>query len=89
MSESGAKGFTHTAHIFKSEGVRRGRRLGYWVQEGYARHNPDGSGFVYLHSTPIGGFDGRIMLTPIGKQPSQPTEPMLTPDEIEGEEAEE
>ena len=52
--------FTHDAYIFKTEGVRKGRRLGYWEKEGYARAEPDGSFFVYLHSTPIGGFDGRI-----------------------------
>ena len=77
MNESYAKQFTHTAHIFKSEGVRRGRKIGYWVHEGYGRDNPDGSRFIYLHSTPIGGFDGRILLTPIGKPGPQPNESML------------
>jgi hypothetical protein len=52
--------FTHDAYIFKSEGVRKGRRLGYWEQEGYARVDADGSIHIHLHSTPIGGFDGRV-----------------------------
>ena len=88
-SDTDANRFTHTAHVFKSEVMRRGRRIGYWVQEGYARQNPDGSGFVSLHSTPIGSFDGRMMLTPIGKQPPQPSAPTLTGDEIEDDENEE
>jgi hypothetical protein len=61
--------FTHDAFIFKSEGVRKGRRLGFWVAEGYARIEPDGSLFVYLHSTPIGGFDGRIRCIKYGSKP--------------------
>lgn len=52
--------FTHDAYIFKCEGIRKGRRVGYWEREGYSRIEPDGSLTTYLHSTPIGGFDGRI-----------------------------
>ena len=63
--------FTHDAYIFKSEGVRRGKRLGYWEKEGFARVEPDGSFFVYLHSTPIGGFDGRIKCFKYGNGPSE------------------
>jgi hypothetical protein len=78
--------FTHDAYIFKSEGVRRGRRVGYWEKEGYAREEPDGSLFVYLHSTPIGGFDGRIRCYRYGTDPSgQQPGADKTGDEGEGE----
>jgi hypothetical protein len=69
--------FTHDAFIFKSEGVRKGKRLGFWVNEGMARIEPDGSLFVYLHSTPIGGFDGRIRCLKYGSPP--PGSTMLVP----------
>jgi hypothetical protein len=52
--------FTHDAYAFKSEGIRKGRRIGYWEKEGYARQEPDGSFYIWLHSSPLGGFDGRI-----------------------------
>jgi hypothetical protein len=61
--------FTHDAYLFKREGVRKGRPLGYWEQEGYSRIEPDGSIYTYLHSTPIGGFDGRIKSYPYGSAP--------------------
>jgi hypothetical protein len=61
--------FTHTAFMFKIEGSRRGRRLGRWIEEGVARLEPDGSFNVYVHSTPIGGFDGRIHCAKIGNKP--------------------
>ena len=67
MTES--KPFTHSAYIFKNEGLRKGRRLGRWIDEGVARLEPDGSFFVYLHSTPLGGFDGRIRCVKIGSAP--------------------
>jgi hypothetical protein len=67
--------FTHDAYIFKSEGVRRGRRLGFFVNEGLARIKPDGSIFVYLHSTPIGGFDGRIRCCKFGTSPPAEFDP--------------
>jgi hypothetical protein len=86
MNDNNAKPFTHKAHIFKSEGVRRGRRLGYWAHEGYGRDNPDGSRFIYLHSMPIGGWDGRILLTPIGQPGPQPSESSLQPSEGNDEE---
>jgi len=84
--------FTHDAFIFKSEGMRKGRRLGYWIEEGVARIEPDGSFFVYLHSTPIGGFDGRIRCQKYGSKP--PAMPAPSPqrpgdnaeDEGEGDE---
>jgi hypothetical protein len=58
--------FTHDAYIFKREGVRKGRPLGYWQAEGVSRIEPDGAIFTYLHSTPIGGFDGRIICRKYG-----------------------
>ena len=61
--------FTHTAYILKTELIQRGRRRGRWIEEGVARVEPDGSVNVYLHSLPIGGFDGRIHLAKIGTNP--------------------
>jgi hypothetical protein len=71
MNDTNAKPVTHAAHIFKSEDMRRGRRIGYRMQEGYARDSPDGSRLIFLHSTPLGDFDGRIILTPFGSPPPE------------------
>jgi hypothetical protein len=60
---------THTAWILKTEFVRKGRRVGRWIDEGVARFEADGSVNVYLHSLPIGGFDGRIHLAKMGTSP--------------------
>lgn len=60
--------YTHDAYIFKSEGVRRGKRLGYWEKEGFARLEPNDDFSIYLHSTPIGGFDGRIRCRKYGSE---------------------
>jgi hypothetical protein len=49
--------------------MRKGRRVGRWIDEGVARVEPDGSVNVYLHSLPIGGFSGHIHLTKIGTSP--------------------
>ena len=75
-----ARPFTHTAWIFKSEGVRRNRRHGRWIAQGVGRVEPDGNTWVYLDSLPIGGFDGRICLTKTGDpapRPEQPRRPGL------------
>jgi hypothetical protein len=69
--------YTHDAYLFKSEGVRKGRRLGYWEKEGYARSEGNNRFFISLHSAPIGGFDGRIWLRPFGDEP--PAEPKEQP----------
>ena len=73
MTETQAKNdkppFTHTAWILKTDIIRRGRRLGRWIEEGDARVEPDGSVNVYLHSLPLGGFNGRIHLAKIGTSP--------------------
>jgi hypothetical protein len=68
--------FTHNAYIWKNYGpMRRGtsQRPGWWQREGMARIEPNGDIFVFLHSTPIGGFDGRIKCVEIDKpQPAAP-----------------
>jgi hypothetical protein len=84
--------FTHTAWIRKTEFVRKGRRIVRWIDEGVARVEPDGSVNVYLHSLPIGGFDGRICLTAIGTSPPDimptPQRPASeTDEEPEGDDA--
>jgi hypothetical protein len=71
MREKIRQSCTHDAYIFKVEGVRKGRKFGEWVPEGYARIEPDGELYVYLHSTPVGGFDGRIRCTEYGSGPPQ------------------
>lgn len=81
---------THSAWIMKTDAIRRGRRLGRWIEEGDARHNPDGTTDIYLHSTPIGGFDGHIQLIPKGRRPidilSEPQRPDARDDGDEFEE---
>lgn len=63
--------FTHRAWIQKTEFVRKGRRIGPWIDEGSARVEPDGDVvWVSLHSLPIGGFDGRICLAKTGIDPN-------------------
>lgn len=79
--------FTHDAYIFKSEGIRKGRPVGYWQQEGVARIEPNGDLFVYLHSTPIGGFNGRIMCRTYGAPPPEDKEKPQRPGE-DGDEGE-
>jgi hypothetical protein len=67
MTES--KPFTHTAWMFKTETIRRGKRVGRWIEEGVARMEPNGDCNIYIHSTPVGGFNGQIYLARIGTQP--------------------
>jgi len=71
MTETQAKNdkpFTYTASIRKTEFVK-GRRAWRSIDEGVARVESDGSINVYLHSLPIGGFDGHIHLRKIGTPP--------------------
>jgi hypothetical protein len=89
--KNGKPPFTHTAWILKTELVRKGRRVGRWIDEGVARVEPDGDvSWVYLHSLPIGGFDGRICLAKIGTNPPDnmpaPQRPGAADDEDDGEE---
>ena len=69
MPEIATKPFTHSAWMLKTEGTRKGRRIGRWIEEGVARLGPDGEGDIYLHSTVIGGFNGHIHLCKIGGNP--------------------
>jgi hypothetical protein len=70
---------TDDAWVLKTDAIRKGRRIGRWIAAGEGRHNPDGSTDVYLHSLPIGGFDGHVQLTPKGRRPvdimSEPQRP--------------
>jgi hypothetical protein len=61
--------FTHIAWIRKTEFVSKGLRAWRWINEGDARVEADGSVNVYLHSLPIGGFNGLIHLAKIGTNP--------------------
>jgi hypothetical protein len=95
MTENASKNdkppFTHTAWILKTELIRKGRRVGRWIDEGVARVEPDGSINVYLHSLPIGGFDGRIHLAAIGANPPDimPAPPQRPGDTVGEDDAEE
>ena len=79
--------FTHSAWIMKTDAIRKGRRLGRWIEEGDARHNPDGTTDIYLHSMPLGGFDGHIQVVPKGRRPvdimSEPQRPDTSENEQE------
>ncbi len=96
MPENAAKSdkpaYTHTAWILKTELIRKGRRVGRWIEEGVARIEPGGEiSWVYLHSLPIGGFDGRICLTKVGTSPPDvmptPQRPGDDAGEADGEDA--
>jgi hypothetical protein len=91
MPESANKPFTHTAWMLKTEGNRKGCRIGRWIEEGVARLGPDG-GDIYLHSTPIGGFNGHIHLCKIGTNPPDvpltPQRPGVDDDHADDEESE-
>jgi hypothetical protein len=94
MTETATKNakppFTHTAWILKTELIRKGRRVGRWIDEGVARFEPDGSVNVYLHSLPIGGFDGRIHLAKIGTSPPDTMPAPQRPDDAgDGEDGDE
>jgi hypothetical protein len=84
---------TRAAWILKTHTIKKGRRLGTWYQEGEVRDNPDGTTDVYLHSTPIGGFDGHIQIVPHGRQPvdimSEPQRPDAAAGDDDGDEFEE
>ena len=92
MTESASKTdkppFTHKAWILKTELVRKGRRVGRWIDEGVARFEPDGSVNVYLHSLPISGFDGRIHLAKIGTSPPDTIPAPRRPGATDGDEDE-
>ena len=75
MAQDNERPYTHNAYIFKNYGRpnRQGQRPGWWQLEGRARIEPDGDFDVYLHSTPIGGFNGRIRCIRFDKpQPKEP-----------------
>jgi hypothetical protein len=61
---------TDAAWVLKTDTIRKGRRLGRWIEAGEGRHNPDGTTDIYLHSLPIGGFDGHIQLVLKGRRPT-------------------
>jgi hypothetical protein len=90
MTETQAKNdkppFTHTAWILKTDIIRKGRRLGRWIEEGVARFELDGSVNVYLHSLPIGGFNGRIHLAKIGTNPPDVMPAAQRPGAVGGDE---
>jgi hypothetical protein len=68
MSEK--KPLTHTAYAMK----REGRTAFRWLEIGMARVEEDGNGHhhVYVDRLPVGGFNGRIHLSPIGVKPPDP-----------------
>ena len=61
---------THIAYAVKRESGTTVR----WLEIGIARIAGDGSGTheVYIDRQPIGGFNGRIHLSPVGVIPQNP-----------------
>jgi hypothetical protein len=76
---SDKKPLTHTAYALK----REGRTAFRWLEIGAARIEDDGTGNhqVYVDRLPVGGFSGRIHLSPIGTKPPDPTPQPRRPDE--------
>jgi hypothetical protein len=68
MNES--KPLTHTAHALK----REGRATFRWLEIGTARitNDPQSHHEIFVDRLPIGGFNGRIYLSPIGTKPPDP-----------------
>jgi hypothetical protein len=89
MAQDSGKPFTHNAYIWKNHGPpRRGvsQRPGWWQREGWARIDANGEIFVFLHSTPIGGFDGRIRCIEIDKpQPEAPNWAEIAATPVDGD----
>lgn len=77
-----SKAPTHSAFAFR----REGRKFGRWLEVGTGRADKDGLIRVYLDRTPINGFSGFVLLTPIGTRPPPP-EPER-PGQSDGDEAE-
>ncbi len=77
--------FTHTAYAMK----REGRTVFRWLEIGVARIEDDGRGHhqIYLDRLPVGGFNGRVYLSPIGSKPpdpkSEPQRPAQTPEALD------
>jgi hypothetical protein len=70
------KPFTHYVYVWKNYGPQRrgtSQRPGWWQREGLSYIKDDGEIFTFLHSTPIGGMDGRIRHIPMdNEQPQAP-----------------
>jgi hypothetical protein len=64
------KPLTHAAYALK----RESRTAFRWLEIGMARIENDGTGshHVYVDRLPVGGFTGRIHLSPIGVKPKDP-----------------
>lgn len=84
MSEK--KPLTHTAYAMK----REGRTVFRWLEIGAARIEDEGRGHhqIYIDRLPVGGFNGRIHLSPIGVKPPDPApeRPAGTPTAADPEE---
>ncbi len=67
MTEIDGKASTHVAYALR----RGGRHSGQWLEIGTARAEGEGVIRVLLDRLPTGGFAGSVLLSPIGKVPSQ------------------
>jgi hypothetical protein len=65
------KRHTHTAFAFR----REGKKFGRWLEVGRAMPDTGGMIRVLLDRLPIGGFNGGILLTPIGEPPPEMPKP--------------
>ena len=73
---------THIAYALK----RETRVSGRWLEIGMARLEPNGKGGeVFLDRLPVGGFSGRVLLSPVGEKPAEPEShrPGAPPDSLD------
>jgi hypothetical protein len=79
MSEK--KSFTHTAYALKRESRTAFRPL----EIGSAQAEDGGKGNIqiFLDRLPVGGFDGRIILSPVGVKPVFPEPTPQRPEQAE------
>jgi len=70
---------------------REGRTAFRWLEIGVARIEDDGRGHhqIYLDRLPVGGFNGRVYLSPTGSTPpdlkSEPQRPAQIPEALDAE----
>ena len=74
---------THAAYALRRESRLKSR----WIEIGHARIENSGTNIhhVLLDRLPIGGFTGKIYLSPIGEKPPDPEPQPERPADNEGE----
>jgi hypothetical protein len=75
---------THVAWAFRRQGKKPYQ--GRWLEVGTGRLDKDGKFHTFMDRTPIGGFNGYVLLTPVDSGP--PTAEPQRPGDDEMEEGE-